>query len=172
MAIAAAALPAALILGSCAVPNTSAVPAEYEGAVRKAAKNCTALKPDIVAAQIEAESGWDPNAISRRNAQGIAQFIPSTWDQWGEDTDGNGLASPFDPKDAIAAQGRLMCHLIERAQASSLPQDSVRLALAGYNAGWGAVEEHRGIPPYPETRDYIAKISDRAPAYRKALRQS
>ncbi len=172
MAIAAAALPAALLLGSCALPNSSAVPAEYEGAVRKAAKSCKALKPHVVAAQIEAESGWDPNAISRRNAQGIAQFIPSTWEAWGQDTDKNGLASPFDPKDAIAAQGRLMCHLIDRAESSSLTQNPVRLALAGYNAGWGAVEEHRGIPPYPETQDYVTKISDRAPAYRKTLRNS
>jgi Transglycosylase SLT domain len=97
---------------------------------------------------------------------GIAQFMPGTWVEWGTDVDGNGAASPFDPADAIDAQGRFMCDLLRRA--SGLAGDPVQLALAGYNAGWGAVLRYGGIPPYAETQDYIARITAMAAQFRAA----
>jgi hypothetical protein len=99
---------------------------------------------------------------------GIAQFMPGTWAEWGRDADGNGTASPFDPADAIDAQGRFMCDLLRRAEMSGLAGDPVQLALAGYNAGWGAVLRYGGIPPYEETEDYVARITALAAQFRAA----
>ena len=93
--------------------------------------------------------------------------MPGTWASWGRDADGDGTASPFDPLDAIAAQGALMCHLLRTAQSTGWG-DPIDLALAGYNAGWGAVTRYRGVPPYPETTAYIARIRDTAPSFAAA----
>jgi hypothetical protein len=140
------------------------VPDAYAGAIQLAASQCPGLPAAILAAQLAAESGFDPGALSPAGAQGIAQFMPGTWATWGRDADGDGTASPFDPLDAIAAQGALMCHLLRTAQSTGWG-DPIDLALAGYNAGWGAVTSHRGVPPYPETTAYIARIRDTAPSY-------
>ncbi len=93
--------------------------------------------------------------------------MPGTWATWGRDANGDGIASPFDPIDAIAAQGALMCHLLQSATTADWG-DPIDLALAGYNAGWGAVTRYRGIPPFPETTDYIARIRSRAPEFEAA----
>lgn len=152
-----------LTLQGCA---SNQVPDEYRADVRKAAKECRAITPRLIAAQIEQESGWDPEAVSRRGAQGIAQFMPETWGAWGFDADRDGTADPFNPADAIRSQGRLMCHLIDLAKESGLQGDPVDLALAAYNAGWGPVQEYRGIPPYPETQEYVPRIRERARSIR------
>jgi murein DD-endopeptidase MepM/ murein hydrolase activator NlpD len=149
--------------------QTGAVPAEYVPWVIKAGSLCDVIKPAVIAAQIEAESNWNPNAQSPVGAQGISQFMPTTWPSWGKDEDGNGRASPFDPADAIMAQGRYDCALAEqvegykrRGQASG---DTLDLTLAAYNAGPGAVQEYGGIPPYTETRNYVARIKSLIPKY-------
>lgn len=154
---------AAVALTGCA-GNT--VPAEYRSDLRKAAKECRAVTARLLAAQIEQESGWDPEAVSRRGAQGIAQFMPQTWGAWGFDANGDGTADPFDPVDAIRSQGRLMCHLVGLARESGLEGDPVDLALAAYNAGWSPVLEYGGIPPYPETQSYVPSIRERAESIR------
>lgn len=107
---------------------------------------------------MEQESGWDRRAESPSGAQGIAQFMPETWTAWGRDLDGDGVADPFDPHEAIDAQARLMCFLLDEAEQSGLAGDPVRLALAGYNAGWGPVLTYGGVPPYPETQEYVSAI--------------
>ncbi|MGH2981660.1 MAG: lytic transglycosylase domain-containing protein, partial [Solirubrobacterales bacterium] len=91
-----------------------------------------------------AESGFDPYAVSPAGAQGIAQFIPGTAASYG-------LRDPFDPDVAIDAQAHLMSDLLRRF-------GSVRLALAAYNAGPGAVGACNCVPPYPETIAYVARI--------------
>jgi murein DD-endopeptidase MepM/ murein hydrolase activator NlpD len=70
----------------------------------------------------------------------------------------------MNPLDAIAAQGALMCDLLDRAHRTGWG-DPLDLALAGYNAGWAAVTEYRGVPPYPETRAYIDRIRTSLPRY-------
>ena len=100
---------------------------------------------DLLAAQLYAESNFNPFARSPAGAQGIAQFIPGTARAYG-------LSDPFDPEQAIDAQARLMADLLK--QFGGKPA----LALAAYNAGAGAVRRHGGIPPYAETRGYVAKI--------------
>ncbi|WP_392964095.1 peptidoglycan DD-metalloendopeptidase family protein [Streptomyces sp. LN245] len=146
-----------------------AVPASYVPWVLKAGAMCDVIKPAVIAAQIEAESGWNPNARSPVGAEGLSQFMPGTWPSWGEDDDGNGRASPYDPGDAIMAQGRYDCALARtvegyknRGEASG---ETLDLALAAYNAGPGAVHQYHGMPPYTETRNYVARIKSLIPKY-------
>jgi Flp pilus assembly protein TadG len=102
------------------------------------------VSPALLAAQLMAESGFDPNAGSPAGAEGIAQFIPSTAAAYG-------LDDPFDPVAAIDAQAHLMSDLLRRF-------GSPELALAAYNAGPGAVEPCNCVPDYPETRAYVSRI--------------
>jgi len=98
----------------------------------------------LLAAQLKQESGFDPHARSSAGAQGIAQFMPGT-------ARAVGLRDPFDPAQAIPAQAKLMSSLLRRF-------GSVQLALAAYNAGEGNVAPCGCIPPFPETRHYVATI--------------
>lgn len=149
--------------------NDGTVPAQYVPWVLKAGAECDAIKPAVIAAQIEAESGWNPNAKSPVGAEGLSQFMPETWKSWGRDDDGNGSASPYDPGDAIMAQGRYDCYLAERVErykkAGKASGETLDLALAAYNAGPGAVEQYGGIPPYTETQNYVARIKSLIPKY-------
>ncbi|MEU5608097.1 NlpC/P60 family protein [Streptomyces sparsogenes] len=88
--------------------------------------------------------------------------MPGTWKTWATDADGDGAASPLDPPDAITAQGRFMCSLLKKAKRSGYPGEPIELALAGYNAGWGAVQKYRGVPPESfakgQTYHYVRNI--------------
>jgi hypothetical protein len=127
--------------GQSAVP--SFVPARYHDAIVRAAQRWN-VGAALLSAQIYAESNFNPFATSPAGAQGIAQFMPGT-------AQALGLQNPFDAEDAIDAQAHLMRDLLRRF-------GSVPLALAAYNAGAGAVEQYGGIPPYAETRAYVARI--------------
>ena len=102
------------------------------------------VSPGLLAAQLMAESGFNPRAVSPAGALGIAQFMPGTAASYG-------LRDPFDPVAAIDAQAHLMSDLLRQFR-------SVPLALAAYNAGPGAVGACSCIPPYPETRAYVARV--------------
>jgi hypothetical protein len=119
------------------------VPAQYRAAIVRSASRWN-VSPGLLAAQLMAESGFNPRAVSPAGALGIAQFMPST-------ARGYGLRDPFDPVAAIDAQAHLMSDLLRRFR-------SVPLALAAYNAGSGAVAACSCVPPYPETRAYVARI--------------
>jgi hypothetical protein len=127
--------------GQSAVP--SFVPARFRDAIVRAAQRWN-VGAALLAAQIYAESNFNPFARSPAGAEGIAQFMPGT-------AQALGLRDPFDPEQAIDTQAHLMRDLLRRF-------GSVPLALAAYNAGAGAVERYGGIPPYAETRAYVAKI--------------
>jgi hypothetical protein len=98
----------------------------------------------LLAAQLMAESNFNPFAVSPAGAEGIAQFIPSTAASFG-------LTDPFDPVAAIDAQAHLMSELIHQF-------GSAQLALAAYNAGPGAVEGCDCVPAIPETSAYVSRI--------------
>ncbi|MBS1864182.1 MAG: transglycosylase SLT domain-containing protein [Actinobacteria bacterium] len=98
----------------------------------------------LLAAQLMAESNFDPFAVSPAGAEGIAQFMPGTAASYG-------LADPFDPVEAIDAQAHLMSDLIHRF-------GSPELALAAYNAGPAPVEACSCVPAIPETNAYVARI--------------
>jgi peptidoglycan DL-endopeptidase CwlO len=123
------------------------VPVPLRALVAHAAR-AEQLPPALLAAQLEAESGFDTAAVSPAGAQGIAQFMPATWaGAWNPQRE----HSPFEPGPAIAAQARLMHELLERAAGD------VASALAAYNAGPGAL---RGEWPR-ETRAYVARVMRR-----------
>ncbi|HKU68038.1 MAG TPA: lytic transglycosylase domain-containing protein [Candidatus Baltobacteraceae bacterium] len=120
------------------------------GATVNAARR-TGLPPEFLAATLLQESAFDPQAISSAGAVGIAQFMPTTADGIGID--------PFDPFDAINGAAQLLSQYV-RAYGERYA-DPYAAALAAYNAGPGAVAHYGGVPPYPETRDYINDIVDR-----------
>jgi hypothetical protein len=121
----------------------SFVPARYAPLLARAAQRWN-VGAALLAAQLYAESGFNPFARSPAGAQGIAQFMPGTARAYG-------LRNPFDPEQAIDAQAHLMHDLLR--QFASVP-----LALAAYNAGPAAVQRCGCVPPYRETRAYVAKI--------------
>lgn len=151
-------------LGSSASDFTGVanVPAEYEADVIRAGSICPVVTPSIIAAQIEQESNWNPEAGSPAGAQGVAQFMPDTWTTHGLDGDGDGRADILNPHDAIWTQGNYMCDLasqVEMAKKSGrLTGDMLHLALAAYNAGLGNVLKYGGIPPFTETTNYVKQI--------------
>jgi hypothetical protein len=121
----------------------SFVPGQFREPLLRSASRWN-VSPGLLAAQLMAESGFNPRAVSPAGALGIAQFIPSTARSYG-------LRDPFDPVAAIDAQAHLMSDLLRQFH-------SVPLALAAYNAGSGAVVACQCVPPYPETRAYVARI--------------
>ncbi|MEU5614955.1 lytic transglycosylase domain-containing protein [Streptomyces sparsogenes] len=147
-------------------PELPTIPAARRPVVEAAARLCPKVSVPLLAAQIDAESGWRPDADSG-HAQGISQFAPQTWAEWGRDGDGDGKADVWEPEDAIPSQARYMCHLYDMVK--SLPGDPTELALAAYNAGPTAVLEARGIPRIDETREYVDRILHTLlPQYRKS----
>jgi hypothetical protein len=119
------------------------VPARFREAIARAAARWN-VSASLLAAQLLAESGFDPFAVSPAGARGIAQFMPGTAVAYG-------LRDPFDAPAAIDAQAHLMSDLLRQL-------GSVPLALAAYNAGPAPVAACRCVPPYPETRAYVARI--------------
>ena len=121
----------------------SFVPAEFHEPIVRSAQRWN-VGAALLSAQLYAESGFNTFARSPAGAEGIAQFMPDT-------AAALGLEDPFDAAAAIDAQAHLMRDLLRRF-------GSVPLALAAYNAGAGAVERYGGIPPFAETRAYVARI--------------
>jgi hypothetical protein len=120
------------------------VPARFHDPIAAAALRWN-VPMELLAAQLYAESGFNPFAESPAGARGIAQFMPGTAREYG-------LTDPLDPVASIDAQAHLMSDLLRRFGGR------VALALAAYNAGAGAVDRYGGIPPYAETRAYVARI--------------
>ena len=106
------------------------------------------LDPNLVLAVIETESGFNPKALSPKNAQGLMQLIPATAARFGVD-------NVWDPEQNLHGGMAYLRWLLDHFDGD------VKLALAGYNAGEGAVERHGGIPPYAETRAYVKRIINR-----------
>jgi hypothetical protein len=121
----------------------SFVPAAFREPIVRASQRWN-VGAALLSAQLYAESGFNPFARSPAGAQGIAQFMPGT-------AAALGLEDPFDAEAAIDAQAHLMRDLLRRF-------GSVPLALAAYNAGSGAVAACGCIPPFSETRAYVARI--------------
>ena len=136
------------------------VPEELRPIITKAAKRCEAVPVEIFAAQIAAESGWDPNAVSPAGARGIAQFMPAVWEQYGIDADKDGSADIWNPVDAIHSAAELNC--VNRRLVRDASGNRLHNTLAAYNAGFGSVLKYDGIPPFPETETYVARILEYA----------
>ncbi len=103
------------------------------------------LDPRLVASLVTVESGWNPTAVSHKGALGLMQLMPATAARLDVD-------DAFDPHDNVRGGVAELARLIDRYAGN------LNLALAAYNAGEGAVSRYRGVPPYPETRDYVERI--------------
>src|SRR5438874_1483729 len=121
----------------------SFVPPQYAAPLAQAAQRWN-ISAALLAAQLYAESNFNPFAVSGAGARGIAQFMPGTASTYG-------LRNPFDPVASIDAQGHLMHDLLVRFA-------SVPLALAAYNAGPAPVARCGCVPAIPETQAYVARI--------------
>ena len=104
-----------------------------------------AVPERLVWAVIRAESGFDPRAVSRQGARGLMQLMPETAAMLG-------VRDAFNPRENIDAGVRHLRALIERFR------NDLRLAIAAYNAGERAVAAYGGVPPYPETREYVTQV--------------
>jgi soluble lytic murein transglycosylase-like protein len=119
------------------------VPARWRDALVRAAERWN-VPAELLAAQLYAESNFNPFAVSPAGAKGIAQFEPGTARAYG-------LRDPFDGAASIDAQAHLMHDLLTK-------YGSAALALAAYNAGAGAVDRYHGIPPLAETQGYVVRV--------------
>ena len=115
----------------------------YDGLIGLTAREHR-LQPALVKAVIAAESNFDPDAVSRRGAQGLMQLMPET-------AAALGVADPLQPLENVRGGTRYLRLMIDR-------YGDLERALAAYNAGPSAVDRYGGIPPYPETRDYVQRV--------------
>jgi len=103
------------------------------------------IEAPLIKAVIKAESDFDPNAISHKGARGLMQIMPMNYRLLN-------VENPFDPNQSIEGGARYLRDMLDRYKGS------VNLSLAAYNAGPGAVDRHGGVPPYPETTEYIERV--------------
>ncbi|MET9804669.1 bifunctional lytic transglycosylase/C40 family peptidase [Streptomyces sp. NPDC006368] len=136
---------------------TMSVPAEYQDLIEEAGRTCPEVSPNLLAALLTQESGFNPKAQSPVGAQGIAQFMPSTWERHGIDGNGDGKRDVWDPQDAIPSSAKYLCTIA--GDVKNVPGNKQHNMLAAYNAGSGAVRKYGGVPPYKETQNYVRAIS-------------
>lgn len=129
-----------------------ATDSEVRAWIEDAAKNYE-ISPLLVDSVVQVESNYNPFAVSSKGALGLMQLMPSTARRFG-------VENPFDPRQNIDGGVRYLKFL------QNTFQDD-RLALAAYNAGEKAVAKYAGVPPYPETLNYVAKVGKKYEA-RKA----
>ena len=139
------------------------IPAPYRGLIVLAGHRCPEISVALLAAQLRQESGFDPAAVnSDSGARGIAQFLPDSWQQWGTDYDGDGIADPLDPADAIGSEADYLCAIAQQVRGlladGVVHGDLTDLTLASYNAGPRAVREAGGVPEIAETKAYVRSV--------------
>lgn len=118
--------------------------AQYAAKIQEIAQE-HGVSPGLIAAVVRTESGFDSTAVSPKGAGGLMQLMPGT-------AAALGVVNRFNPRENIRGGVRHLRYLLDRYQGR------VALALAAYNAGEGVVDTYRGIPPYPETQQYVRRV--------------
>jgi soluble lytic murein transglycosylase-like protein len=137
--------PVAAVKQSNPVPTTTAPTKEEMHEMLTHAGAAHNIDEDLLASVVRAESGGQVRAVSRTGAKGLMQLMPGTASAMGVD-------DAFKPDQNIAGGTAYLDALLIRYH------DNLALALAAYNAGPGAVDKYHGIPPYRETREYVARV--------------
>lgn len=143
--------PAHAGLGQVGSPRLDVLRKEFKAAARK-----TGLDEAWLRAIAHAESYYDANAVSEKGARGVMQLMP-------EVIADHGVDDPHSAQQSIMAGARLLLALDARYGGDRI------LAAAAYNAGTAAVAQYGGVPPYAETRAYVAKVGELYERYRKAM---
>ena len=149
-------VPLAMEAAVAAAPVARAAAEDPRDIVKLAARQAE-LPPELVDSVVRAESGYRAGALSPKGAIGMMQLMPGTAKTL--------HADPHDPAQNIYAGTMYLRELLARYQNSD---HQVSEALAAYNAGPGAVDKYRGVPPYRETREYVNRVLNR---YNKAIRK-
>jgi soluble lytic murein transglycosylase-like protein len=123
-----------------------ASPGDIDSAIEQAAARHN-VDPNLVRAVVKVESNFNPNAVSRKGAMGLMQLMPSTARQLK-------VRNPFDPEQNVDAGVRHLKQLLESYDGD------IKLTLAAYNAGAGAVARSSGVPRYAETQNYVRRITN------------
>jgi hypothetical protein len=127
-------------------PGSAAASGDIDSAIEAAAARHS-VDPNLVRAVVKVESNFNPNAVSRKGAMGLMQLMPSTARQLN-------LKNPFDPEQNVDAGVRHLKQLLENYGGD------IKLTLAAYNAGAGAVARSSGVPHYAETQNYVRRITN------------
>ena len=127
-------------------------PSKYDNLIKEMAA-IYKLEPALVKAIVHAESAFNPKALSNKGARGLMQLIPATARRFG-------VRNSYSPIDNVVGGVRYLRWLFERFEGN------IQHVIAGYNAGEGAVDRYRGIPPYSETRNYVRRVMKLRESYR------
>ncbi|MFO7602161.1 MAG: lytic transglycosylase domain-containing protein [Candidatus Desulfacyla sp.] len=117
---------------------------DYQGIIKQASTQF-GIEPHLIQAVIKAESGFNHRAVSSKGAQGLMQLMPGT----AGDME---VGDPFDPEENIFGGTRYLSLLLKRFKNDKI------LALAAYNAGPDTVESYKGVPPFPETHEFVKRV--------------
>jgi soluble lytic murein transglycosylase-like protein len=116
----------------------------YDGLIKEAAKRYR-VEPALIRSVMQAESGFNPIAVSSAGAMGLMQLMPELARELG-------VSDPFDPRENVMAGARHLRRLLDAHHGD------MTLAIASYNAGEGTVARFGTVPPYPETQDYVLRV--------------
>lgn len=117
---------------------------DFDGIILQAARRFR-VEPSLIKAVIRAESAFDHKAVSSRGAEGLMQLMPQT-------ADAMDVGDTFNPEENIFGGTRYLSLMLERFK------NDINLAVAAYNAGPECVEAYKGVPPFPETKDFVEKV--------------
>jgi soluble lytic murein transglycosylase-like protein len=132
------------------LPPCDPLPAARLGELIETSSKQEGVKPELIRAVIEEESGGRPCAVSWKGAQGLMQLMPATADQLG-------VKDPFDPKQNVEAGTKLLKQLLAKYNGDT------SLALSAYNAGEDRVDKDGKVPAIPETMNYVTDIVSKLP---------
>ena len=140
-------------LGRVSPPRLDRYPKQF-----RAASKATGVEEAWLRAFAHAESDYDAAAVSSKGAQGVMQLMPETSREYG-------VTDPFSQEESIMAGARHLRSLMRRYR------NDMTLVAAAYNAGDGTITRYGGVPPYAETKDYVAKVRALYANYQKALQK-